>query len=131
MEQKQRAALWVVDVAVYVVVLNLFVEHLPHVLSETFTLSLLTAVLLRLVLEVVVAAKSAVMARFRAADSLRARVLAGGMLWATAAGSKVAVLETVNVVFRDRVSLGGFWSATAVVVVLLLSRAGVRRLLEP
>jgi hypothetical protein len=48
----------VVDVVVYVVVLNLFVEYLPQVLSETFTLSLLTAVLLKVVLEVVVLAKN-------------------------------------------------------------------------
>jgi len=48
-----RIAAAVVDVFVYVVVLNLFVEYLPQVLSETFTLSLLTAVLLKVVLEVV------------------------------------------------------------------------------
>ena len=48
-----RLAAAVVDVFVYVVVLNLFVEYLPQVLSETFTLSLLTAVLLKVVLEVV------------------------------------------------------------------------------
>jgi len=36
------------------------VEHLPRVLSETFTLSLLTAVLLKGVLEVVLAAKNRV-----------------------------------------------------------------------
>jgi hypothetical protein len=41
-----------------VVVLNLFVEYLPKVISETFTLSLLTAVLLKGVLEIVVAAKN-------------------------------------------------------------------------
>ena len=42
-----RIAAAVVDVFVYVVVLNLFVEYLPQVISETFTLSLLTAVLLK------------------------------------------------------------------------------------
>jgi hypothetical protein len=47
-----RLAAAVVDVFVSVVVLNLFVEYLPHVLSETFTLSLLTAVLLKVVLDV-------------------------------------------------------------------------------
>jgi len=34
-----RIAAAVVDVFVYVVVLNLFVEYLPRVLSETFRLS--------------------------------------------------------------------------------------------
>ena len=59
----------IVDVFVYVVVLNLFVEYLPQVLSETFTLSLLTAVLLKGVLEVVVLAKNRVKARFRQAST--------------------------------------------------------------
>ena len=39
----------VVDVFVYVVVLNLFIEYFPAVISESFTLSLLTAVLLLIV----------------------------------------------------------------------------------
>jgi hypothetical protein len=60
-----HAAAAVVDVFVYVVVLNLFVEYLPRVISETFTLSLLTAVLLKGVLEIVVVAKNRVKARFR------------------------------------------------------------------
>ena len=42
-----------VDVLVYVVVLNLAIEYVPNVISETFTLSLLTALLLKVSLEVV------------------------------------------------------------------------------
>ena len=64
-----RVAAAVVDVFVYVVVLNLFVEYFPAVISETFTLSLLTAVLLKVVLEVVLRAKKKVAARFRAATT--------------------------------------------------------------
>ena len=43
-----RVAAAAVDVFVYVVVLSLFVEYFPKVLVESFILSLLTAVLLRL-----------------------------------------------------------------------------------
>lgn len=50
--------LHLVDVLVYVVVLNLAIEYLPSVISETFTLSLLTAIVLKLVLELVRSAKS-------------------------------------------------------------------------
>jgi hypothetical protein len=67
----------VVDVFVYAVVLNLFVEYLPQVLSETFTLSLLTAVLLKGVLEVVIAAKNRVKARFRQPSPSERRTLRG------------------------------------------------------
>ncbi|HEV2930147.1 MAG TPA: hypothetical protein VGW74_15760 [Propionibacteriaceae bacterium] len=120
----------VVDVFVYVVVLNLFVEYLPQVLSETFTLSLLTAVLLKVVLEVVVAAKNRVKARFREASTPIGKVVAAFLLWVVLFGSKFLVLEAVALVFGERVSLGGFFSVTLLILVLLLSRAAVRRLLQ-
>lgn len=120
----------VVDVFVYVVVLNLAIEYLPAVISEGFTLSLLTAVLLKLSLEVVIILKGRAVARFSGAMTLRGRVLAGVLLWLVAAGSKIAVLELVSLVFGDAVSLGGFVSVTLLVLSLLLSRAAVRRLLS-
>ena len=125
-----QVAAAVVDIFVYVVVLNLFVEYLPQVLSETFTLSLLTAVLLKGVLEVVVAAKNRAKARFRKASTPTGKVVAAVLLWAVLFGSKFLVLETVNLVFGARVSLGGFFSVTLLILVLLLSRAAVRRLLQ-
>src|SRR6187402_607200 len=90
-----RIAAAVVDVFVYVVVLNLFVEYLPRVLSETFTLSLLTAVLLKVVLEVVVAAKKRVVTRFRQAATPTGKVVAAFLVWAVVFGSKFLVLEAV------------------------------------
>jgi len=125
-----RIAAAVVDVFVYVVVLNLFVEYLPQVISETFTLSLLTAILLKGVLEIVVAAKNRVKARFRQASTPIGKVVAAVLLWVVLFGSKFLVLEVVALVFRDRVSLGGFFSVTALILVLLVSRAVVRRLLQ-
>ena len=125
-----RIAAAIVDVFVYVVVLNLFVEYLPQVISETFTLSLLTAVLLKGVLEIVVAAKNRVKARFRQASTPVGKVVAAVLLWVVLFGSKFLVLEVVALVFRDRVSLGGFFSVTALILVLLVSRAVVRRLLQ-
>jgi hypothetical protein len=124
-----HAAAAVVDVFVYVVVLNLFVEYLPRVISETFTLSLLTAVLLKGVLEIVVVAKNRVKARFRQASTPIGKVVPAILLWVVLFGSKFLVLEAVAFVFGDRVSLGGFFSVTLLILALLLSRAAVRRLL--
>jgi len=125
-----RVAAAVVDVFVYVVVLNLFIEYLPTVLSETFTLSLLTAVLLKGVLEIVVAAKNRVKARFRKAATPAGKAVAAVMLWAVLFGSKFLVLEVVDLVFGNRVSLGGFFSVTGLIIALMLARAAVRRLLQ-
>ncbi|ODU06413.1 MAG: hypothetical protein ABS81_04705 [Pseudonocardia sp. SCN 72-86] len=117
-----------VDVFVYVVVLNLFVEYLPQVVSETFTLSVLTAVLLKVVLEGVVAAKDRVKRRFREATAPLGRGVAALGLWAVLFASKFLVLELADLVFGTRVSLGGFFSVTGLIVVLMIARALVRRL---
>ena len=119
----------IVDLFVYVVVLNVAIEYLPRVISETFTLSLLTAVLLKVSLEVVLLLKGAVLTRLRSATS---RVATAGLavaLWVVAAGSKLLVLWLIDVAFGGSVSLGGFVPVTLLVIALLTSRAGVRLLL--
>jgi hypothetical protein len=120
----------VIDLFVYVVVLNLAIEYIPSVISESFTLSLLTAALLKISLELVLLLKSHVVARFHAANTRRGKLVAALALWAVAAGSKLVVLKLVDIVFGDDVSLGGFVPVTALVITLLVSRAAVRRLLD-
>ncbi|HNV11666.1 MAG TPA: hypothetical protein PKN27_10075 [Propionibacteriaceae bacterium] len=119
-----------VDVFVYVIVLNLAVEYMPAVITETFSLSLLTAVLLKVVLEIVVAIKNRAKKRFKAADTPVGKVVAFLMLWGVLVGSKFVVLELVALLFGDSVKLGGFFAVTGLILVLLLARRGVRLLLH-
>ena len=120
----------VVDLFVYVVVLNLAIEYVPSVISEGFTLSLLTAALLKVALELVIMTKNTILARLHAATTLRTKLVAALSLWVVSAGSKLVVLELVNLVFGDSVSLGGFIPVTLLVIALLASRAAVRRLVH-
>ena len=119
----------VVDLFVYVVVINLAVEYVPSIISEGFTLSLLTAALLKVALELVILTKNRVLGWLRAADSRRTKIVAALSLWAVAVGSKFVVLELMDAVFGDSVSLGGFFQVTFLIMALLASRAAVRRLL--
>lgn len=112
-------------------ILNLVVEYAPAVMAETFTLTLVTAVLLKLVLEVVVAIKDRIKARLKAATTPVGRVVAGIMLWLVLVGSKFVVLELVALAFGNSVSLGGFFAVTGLILVLLVARGVVRRLLVP
>ena len=57
-------------------------------------------------------------------------VVAGVLLWLVLFGSKFVVLEVINLVFGASVSLGGFFSVTALIVVLMAARGAVRRLLQ-
>lgn len=119
-----------IDFFVYVVVLNLAIEYVPSVISETFTLSLLTAALLKISLEVVIWAKGRILVRFRAAQTPGGKAVATLSLWVVAAGSKFVVLTLVDLIFGGAVSLGGFVPVTLLIVALMLSRAGVRRLVR-
>lgn len=56
----------VIDLFVYVVVLNLAIEYVPSVISESFTLSLLTAGLLKVALELVLLLKGRIITMLRA-----------------------------------------------------------------
>ena len=77
----------------------------------------------------VILVKNAILVRLRAATTPRTKLVAALSLWVVAVGSKLVVLELVNLVFGDSVSLGGFISVTLLVLALLASRAAVRRLL--
>ena len=122
----------VVDVLVYVVVLNLAAQLVPVVISESFAMSLVTAVVLKIVLEVVVAVKARVKAQMKAARRPVGKVVFALLLWVVLVGSKFVVLKIEALVFGAYVSLGGFFSVTALIVVMLLARGLVRKALgEP
>lgn len=121
----------VVDVAVYIAVLGLAVRFVPSVISEGPALTVLTALLLKGVLDVVLTLKRPIRRQFQEATTPLGRATAVLLLWLLAVSSKVVVLELTAFVFGDAVHLGGFFAVTGLVIVLLLARAVVRRLLGP
>ena len=120
-----------VDVLVYLVVLGLFVQFFPAVIAESFAVSLATAIILKLALEAVVAAKTRILRRFRAATTSLVRVVAAIALVATGAGSKFVVLWLTELLLGDAVHLGGFFQVTLLVFTLIAARALVRRIINP
>lgn len=127
---RRLAAEHVVDVFVYVVVLNLVAQFAPQVITETFLMSLLVAILLKLVLEGVVALKKRALARVGGAPTPAGKTIGVITLVVLLPGSKLLVLWLVDVLFGDAVSLGGFWLVTGLIILLMASRAGVRWLLS-
>ena len=119
----------IVDVFVYLTVLGAAIQLFPAVISETFLLALLTAVLLKVVLELVLIVKKRILARIRSASHLVERVIAVATLVLILPGSKFVVLELTALAFGGAVQLGGFFAVTGLIIILMLARAGVRRLL--
>lgn len=124
-------AIDLVDVLMYLIVLGTFSQLFPAVISETFLLSLLTAILLKIVLEAVVWVKGRAIAHIRSDGTAARRAVGVVVLLLILPGSKFLVLELVDVVFGDAVQLGGFFLVTLLIVVLMLARGAARRLLSP
>jgi hypothetical protein len=118
-----------VDVFVYLVVLGLFIQFFPAVISESFSLALATAIVLKVVLEIVLRLKKRIVGRIRETNSAAIRTVNALALLLVLPGSKFVVLELVDWIFGGRVYLGGFFPVTALIIVLMLARGGVRRLI--
>ncbi len=115
---------WTFDVLISVVVINLFVEYAPSFIIESFTMSILTAILLKLMLDAIVLVKKRVFGWFEARGGIW-RKLRFVALWVILFVSKFVVLEGVDLVFGDRVHLGGFVEVTVLILALIAAREGL------
>ncbi|MDN4471436.1 hypothetical protein [Demequina zhanjiangensis] len=116
-----------VDVLAYLIVLGAFIQLFPQVISESFLMAVLTAAVLKIMLEAVLWAKKVALGRVRNAGSKRAELLNATTLVLVLPGSKLVVIETIGLLFGDAVHLGGFFQVTALIIALTLARAGLRR----
>jgi hypothetical protein len=126
---------WVSAVLVDVVVLNLFVEFVHTIVIDSFYISVLTAVLLKLMVDAVGGLERAVSAYFAARDGTVWKAVRVGAVWLILFASKFVILEVVNFVFGDHVELGSFIEIAALIVTMLAANAALlaiyRRLAGP
>lgn len=106
-------------VLVDLTVLNLFVEYWDRIVIDSFTISLLTPVLLQVLLKATLAVEHRIGGYFRARSGPGALVLRVLATWALLFGSKFVILEIVDIVFGDRVDFGGLIAFILLVVALL------------
>ena len=114
------------DVLIYIVVLNLFVEFVDAVVIDSFYISILTAVLLTLLLDVLVVVEHKVHAYFESKEAAIFNVIGIVAVFAILFTSKLLILEIVNFVFGEHVELGHFID----VLLLILAMMGTRRLAQ-
>ena len=107
------------QILIAVVVLNLFVEYVHTVVIDSFTVSVLTAVLLWLMLRVITRLERRVAAYFRRKEGTLSRVLRYLSAWAILFVSKFVILEVVALATAGRATLGQFLEVVAIVLVLM------------
>jgi hypothetical protein len=123
---QQRFTSWVSDVLVYIVVLNLFVEFVNTIVIDSFWISILTAVLLKLLLDALTGVEHRVVAYFRAREGVVYTVLGVVSAFSILFFGKLFILEAVNIVFGDHVELGHFIEIVALILAMMLARRALQ-----
>jgi hypothetical protein len=103
------------------VVLNLFVEYSKHVTIDSFTISLLAALLLQVLLRLTMAVEHRIAAYFNAKQGGFARFMRFFNAWGVLFGSKFVILETIDVAFGETVAFTGPIHGLVVLIVVLVA----------
>jgi hypothetical protein len=113
-------------------VLNLFVEYSEHVVIDSFTISLLAAVLLQVLLKLTIALEHRVAAYFKAKPGGFAKFMRYFTAWLFLFGSKFVILEALVFAFGDAVYFGGPFHGVVVligvVIVMLIAEEAIVQL---
>jgi hypothetical protein len=116
---QERFADWMRDVLVYTVVLNLFVEFSDAVVIDSFVISIFTAVVMKVLLDLLTLAEHHVSHFF----SKIHKMLGFLSMWVVLFLSKFVILEVIDIIFGDHVELGKFLDVVVLVLALMISRA--------
>jgi len=109
----------VLNVLVNVVVLDLFVEFVDEIVIDSFFISVLTAVLLTVMLGILARFEHRIHHFFFEKHSWR---FAGVVtIWIVLFGGKFLMLEVVDIVFGDHVSLGHLLEVILIVVAMMIA----------
>ena len=105
-------------------VLGLFAEYWEHVSVESFTVMLLAAVVLQVLLKLTIVVEHRVAAYFNARPGGFNRFMRFFAAWLVLFGSKFVILEALVLAFGDRISFGGpFHGIVALIVVVVVMLA--------
>jgi hypothetical protein len=118
-----RFVSWVSEVLVDIVVLNLFVEFVHTIVIDSFWISILTAVLLKLMVDAVKGLEHSVSAYFAEREGAVWKAVRFLAVWLILFLSKFVILEAVNFVFGDHVELGSFIEIVGIIVTMLAANA--------
>ena len=102
------------------VVLNLFAEYWKKVHVDTFTTSLLAAILLQVLLKLTIAVEHRVAARFKGKPGGFNTFLRFFFAWLVLFGSKFVILEALTVAFGDKVRFDGILHGIIPLIIVLV-----------
>ncbi len=112
------------------IVLNLLSEYWELVFIESFSIALLTAILLQFMLQITIRIEHRVGLYFKAKEGKMVHFQRITAIWVILFASKLAILHTINLIFGDSVvfsgPIEGIVAFIAAVIVILAAEQGTR-----
>lgn len=128
--QRQRAFFrYFTAILVDLVVLNLFVEYWEYVSAESFTITLLAAVLLQVLLKLTILVEHWVAGYFNAKQGGFARFMRYFSAWVVLFGSKFVILEALATAFGDNLRFGGPIHGLVALIVVVVAMLAAEALI--
>ena len=111
------------------VVLNLFAEYWDLVTIETFSISLLAAILLQVLLKLTLVVEHQVALFFKGKSGAMARFLRIFCAWVVLFSSKFVILFAIGFVFGDAVLFSGPFHGVVVFIVVVIAMLAIEELI--
>jgi len=111
-------------------ILNLFAEYFPNVFIESFSISLLVAIMLQFMLKFTMTLEHKVSAYFKKQDGKKAKVLRFFSVWAILFFSKLLILEAISFVFENSIVFSGRVHGLISFIVVIISMIVTEQILR-
>ena len=111
-------------------VLNLFEEHWDAVVIDSFTISLLAAVLLQVLLKVTLKIEHRVASRYADKPGAAAKTKRLLFAWGILFGSKFAILGALDFTFGDKILITGPYHGILTLIVVLVAMLAAEALIS-
>ena len=119
---------WAKDVLIYIVVLNLCVEYNANIVIDSFTISIFTAIVLKILLEIILRFEHVVGDFFKSRPGRLSNILCIVSTWVILFLSKFLILEVIDFIFGEHVELGKFLDVIVLVITLMVARELFQRI---
>jgi hypothetical protein len=117
-----------VGILIDLVVLNLFAEYSKKVFVDTFTTSLLAAIVLQALLQLTIAFEHKVMAYFNTKAGALMKFLKYFSAWLVLFGSKFLILEALAFLFEADLQFHGIWHGVITLIVVIVAMLAAEEL---
>jgi len=127
-DRQRLFMLFFVGMLIDLVVLGLFAEYSDKVHVDSFTTTLLAAVVLQILLKVTIAAEHRVLARFKGKEGAAWKGLKYFTAWLILFGSKFVILEALSFVFGESVRFEGVLHGLVWVIIVVVTMVVIEEL---